>query len=133
MNLNLEETLKQAALKVVADNEQEDEEGYDCIRTKARVCDVQYGLRHYQVQLLATLDDYDFIQSGEVPVFNEWGKHLAGPVPQPSELEIKAAKWDALKRKIDACYYDEEGNEVTDDNIDLVTIGEIAATACGYL
>lgn len=58
------------------------------------------------------------------------------------ELEIaawkeKARKWDELEQRISDCYghLDEEGEwvENKDDDIDLGTIGEIAATAFGYL
>jgi hypothetical protein len=51
-----------------------------------------------------------------------------------NEMMDKANKWDALDKEIAACYFDEEGNELEDDNgCDLVTIGEIAAIAFGYL
>lgn len=49
----------------------------------------------------------------------------------------KAEKWDALGAKIEKCYcnsdgeYDEENPEIED--ADLGTIGEMAATAYGWL
>ncbi|MEZ2446085.1 hypothetical protein AB6805_30425 [Chitinophaga sp. RCC_12] len=51
--------------------------------------------------------------------------------------KLKAEKWDALDDKIASCYGkdNEEGEweESDDDNIDLCTIGEIAASAFGWL
>ena len=56
---------------------------------------------------------------------------------QIQEFKRKADKWDALEEKIAACYgkENEEGEweENEDDNIDLYTIGEISATAFGWL
>ncbi len=53
---------------------------------------------------------------------------------QINEFKEKAAKWDALGAKIERCYVDEEGNEVPEsDDIDLGTIGELAAAAFGWL
>ncbi len=56
---------------------------------------------------------------------------------KPGELEIikeKAKKWDELEKQISACYVDDEGNELSDDEGgDLCTIGEIAAMAFGFL
>ena len=58
------------------------------------------------------------------------------------ELEIaawkeKARRWDELENQIAHCYgsLDETGEwiEKDDENIDLGTIGEIAAHAFGYL
>lgn len=56
----------------------------------------------------------------------------------PEQIKVafeKAAKWDLLYDKIGKCYA-EEGDEYFDEyngEADLVTIGEIAATAFGYL
>lgn len=47
--------------------------------------------------------------------------------------EQKARKWDELEKLISLCYFNEDGTENEDDDIDLMTIGEIAATAFGYL
>jgi len=51
----------------------------------------------------------------------------------------KAEKWDALRSKIDKCYPPEPEDEIEGDDTDynesadLCTIGEIAASAFGYL
>lgn len=50
----------------------------------------------------------------------------------------KAEKWDRLDEKISKCYpeYDDHAEENDDDdydNTDLGTIGELAASAFGYL
>ena len=50
-------------------------------------------------------------------------------------LKVKAANWDKLGEEIAACYA-EEGDEDFEEHegeADLVTIGEIAATAYGWL
>lgn len=56
---------------------------------------------------------------------------------QISEWKEKARKWDDLDKRIGKCYFveteDGEFEENTDDNVDLGTIGEIAAGAFGYL
>ena len=52
------------------------------------------------------------------------------------EIISKANKWDELYEKIGRCYFDEDGEELSEedsDNIDLGTIGEIAAMQLGYL
>jgi hypothetical protein len=49
---------------------------------------------------------------------------------------IKAEKWDKLGDAIARCYVDKDGNELSDEaskNIDLGTIGEIAASAFGWI
>lgn len=48
----------------------------------------------------------------------------------------KANNWDKLSKKIAKCYVDDNGDELSEeeaDEIDLGTIGEIAATAYGWL
>jgi uncharacterized protein YdcH (DUF465 family) len=48
----------------------------------------------------------------------------------------KSDKWNELDEKIARCYVDENGEELSEEeveNIDLGTIGEIAAGAFGYL
>jgi hypothetical protein len=48
----------------------------------------------------------------------------------------KSDKWDKLGEKISKCYVDENGDELSEDeaeDIDLGTIGEIAASAFGWL
>jgi hypothetical protein len=56
---------------------------------------------------------------------------------QIEEMKKKADEWDALGAKIDKCYcnadgeYDEENPEIED--ADLCTIGEMAASAFGWL
>lgn len=50
-----------------------------------------------------------------------------------NEMMDKANKWDALDKNIEACYFNEDGSEVEDNDIDLGTIGEIAAIAFGWL
>lgn len=56
---------------------------------------------------------------------------------QIEEWKLKAEKWDKLDESIGKCYpdYDEEGNEIQTEieDVDLGTIGEIAAKAFGYL
>ena len=50
------------------------------------------------------------------------------------EIKEKAAKWDELEKQISACYFDADGNELSDDEGgDLYTIGEIAASAFGWI
>jgi hypothetical protein len=48
-------------------------------------------------------------------------------------MKEKSEKWDALEEKIASCYVDKNGNELEDENIDLGTIGEIAASAFEWL
>jgi len=51
-------------------------------------------------------------------------------------LKTKAQKWDKLGEKIAKCYVDENGDELSEDeaeDIDLRTIGEISASAFGWL
>lgn len=56
---------------------------------------------------------------------------------QIEEFKKKSDKWDALGLKIEKCYcntegeYDEENPEIGDS--DLCTIGEMAASAFGWL
>lgn len=56
---------------------------------------------------------------------------------QIEKMKKKADKWDALGAKISKCYcnvnggYDEENPEIKD--ADLCTIGEMAASAFGWL
>jgi hypothetical protein len=48
----------------------------------------------------------------------------------------KSKKWDELGDEIASCYVDENGDELSDEEseeIDLGTIGEIAATAFGWI
>ncbi|MGN6435965.1 MAG: hypothetical protein ACTHMM_05500 [Agriterribacter sp.] len=58
---------------------------------------------------------------------------------QIQEWKTKAEKWDALRNEIAACYVKpDESNpdefvENDDPNVDLGTIGEIAASAFGWL
>ena len=55
---------------------------------------------------------------------------------QIKKWKYKAEKWDALDSKIAKCYVDENGEELSEEDsegIDLCTIGEIAATAFGWL
>lgn len=49
--------------------------------------------------------------------------------------EAKAEKWDELEEEIGHCYEcDDDGEPLYDDDeVDLITIGEIAASAFGYL
>ena len=46
-----------------------------------------------------------------------------------AEIKLKAAKWDALDKKLTK-FYPEDGS---DGEGDLVEIGEVAASAFGYL
>ena len=53
-------------------------------------------------------------------------------------IEEKAIKWDKLEKKINLCYFMDDGSERTMDDSDpeyrdLVDIGELAASAFGYL
>lgn len=56
---------------------------------------------------------------------------------QIEEFKSKAQKWDALGKEIEKCYcnsdgeYDEDNPEVEDADLD--TIGEMAASAFGWL
>ena len=53
-----------------------------------------------------------------------------------NKYKIKAEKWDKLESKISKCYVDENGDELSEEDsedIDLGTIGEIAASAFGWL
>lgn len=56
---------------------------------------------------------------------------------QIAEWKLKAEKWDNLASEIEQCYCDENGDYIDDDDndhgVDLCTIGEIAATAFGWL
>jgi hypothetical protein len=55
---------------------------------------------------------------------------------QLSKYQHKALKWDELHDKIAKCYFDEDGEELSEDesdDIDLGTIGEISAIAFGFL
>jgi len=61
---------------------------------------------------------------------------------QIEEMANKTKKWDALGEKIAKCYgdYDDEGNELPSEyeeefgsEPDLCTIGEMAASAYGWL
>lgn len=48
--------------------------------------------------------------------------------------EEKAAAWDNLEKEISKFYFDENGEELTDDEGgDLCDIGEVAARAFGLL
>lgn len=52
------------------------------------------------------------------------------------QFKHKAEKWDKLEHEIAKKYIDENGDELTDEqleHIDLSTIGEITATAFGWL
>ena len=52
------------------------------------------------------------------------------------KYKIKSEKWDKLSEKIAKCYVDENGDELSEEDsedIDLCTIGEIAASAFGWL
>ncbi|WP_143392478.1 hypothetical protein [Flavobacterium psychrophilum] len=53
-----------------------------------------------------------------------------------SKYQQKAMKWDNLHSKIAKCYCDENGDELSEEDsedIDLGTIGEISASAFGFL
>lgn len=55
---------------------------------------------------------------------------------QINEWKAKAEKWDDLEKKIAAFYVDENGDELSDEQgegYDLGNIGEVAATAFGWL
>ncbi|KIQ22657.1 hypothetical protein RT99_06005 [Flavobacterium sp. MEB061] len=52
------------------------------------------------------------------------------------QFKIKAEQYDKLENRIAKCYVDENGNELSpeeSENIDLGTIGEIAAGAFGWI
>jgi hypothetical protein len=58
--------------------------------------------------------------------------------PTPQQIEqwrIKAEKWDALDKKILKFYLDADGNELEEgkEGGNLMDIGEVAASAFGYL
>lgn len=51
-----------------------------------------------------------------------------------SKHKMKSEKWDKLGEKIAKCYVDENGDELSEaEDIDLGTIGEISASAFGWL
>ena len=53
-----------------------------------------------------------------------------------SKYQHKALKWDELENKIAKCYVNENGDELDkedSEDIDLETIGKIAASAFGWL
>lgn len=52
---------------------------------------------------------------------------------QINEWKEKAEKWDALAKRIELKYYDENGNERPEGYSDLGDIGEEAAIAFGWL
>lgn len=55
---------------------------------------------------------------------------------QVEEWKKKAEKWDKLEESIRGFYFDKDGNELDFDSEDtdgLCGIGEVAATAFGYL
>lgn len=45
----------------------------------------------------------------------------------------KSEKWDALDDKIAKCYETAEDSDEDEDGYDLISVGEIAASAFGYL
>ena len=47
------------------------------------------------------------------------------------QMRIKAEKWDVLEAKI-AKFYEDENGEVEDEG-DLISIGEVAASAFGFI
>ncbi len=52
---------------------------------------------------------------------------------QIEEMKQKADKWDALGAKIEKCYCNADGEYDEEEGADLCTIGEIAASAFGWL
>ncbi len=54
---------------------------------------------------------------------------------QIEEWKTKSDKWDKLGANIAKCYVDENGDDENPEipDADLVTIGEMAATAYGWL
>lgn len=57
-------------------------------------------------------------------------------VEYAEQFKHKAEKWDKLEHEIAKKYIDENGDELTEEqseNIDLGTIGEIAACAFGWI
>lgn len=53
---------------------------------------------------------------------------------QIKDWKVKAEKWDALDKKIEAFYFDKDGNELPEDEqYNLDGIGEAAASAFGYM
>lgn len=65
--------------------------------------------------------------------FEEWlkEKHLTEEC-RIKDLEAKAKKWDELENKISK-FYSEDDNGNVDDEGDLSDIGEVAASAFGYM
>ena len=69
----------------------------------------------------------DFMVYSIVPVSQEMLRE---------DISTKAKQWDLLDEAVGKCYFDENGKELSDEdseNIDLCTIGEIAANHLGYL
>lgn len=63
-------------------------------------------------------------------LIEEWIEEYVKP------FRSKAEKWDKLSEKIAKCYVDENGDELSEEDsedIDLGTIGEIAASAFGWI
>lgn len=74
-----------------------------------------------------------------VPMQENKGYGIVAPKPTPTKEVLddmkKAAKWDALEAKIHDMYIDPETGEERpeEDGYDLLSIGEAAASAFGWM
>jgi hypothetical protein len=70
-------------------------------------------------------------------IINEKGTHIIQPdTVKMINIDPRVKKWEDLGEKIARCYFDENGDDLSEEeseNIDLGTIGEIAASAYGWL
>lgn len=66
-------------------------------------------------------------------IINEEGRHLIDPNSVELIPDPKIEKYDQLFEEISSCYFDENGDEIEDNEFDLGTIGEIAASHFEFL
>jgi hypothetical protein len=79
-----------------------------------------------------------FFEENNLEVFSNQEMNVIGKTMRDyaEQFSKKAEKWDKLSEKIAKCYVDENGDELSEEdseNIDLATIGEISASAFGWL
>lgn len=110
--------------------------GYKCFAGVVLRCEDEDA--NWPVGMISNTWTFDAFKSTEIDVSelvstpkNEF------PTEQIEEWKSKAQNWDALGARIEKCYcnsegeYDEENPE--EEGADLITIGEMAATAYGWL
>lgn len=82
-------------------------------------------------------DAYACIDRQELEALRDMANKVLGDHEDLSKMKMKAEKWDKLADKISKCYcnsdgeYDEDNPEI--EGADLLTIGEMAANAFGWL